>query len=186
MKTKILILITFISSLLMLVNAQSPILPVNTPYGQAPDGAYLKDIGNVMNKFIGTWQGNWGNKVFKIELIKTMEQLDVVQKTIYEDIIKGKYYVFNSSGTLLYDSNDEYALESIGIDGDTQLSILMRDVDRCGIAGTGGHMRVMYPEYTTMTIKVHLYAGIIGGNNCESYRTTETFTIPTEITLTKQ
>lgn len=82
---------------------QNPILPITTSIGnEIPDGAYLKDLNNDLNKFEGTWQYINGNDTLTIHLQKFEQNFN---GDYYEDELRGNYrYV--KDGVLVMDYLD--------------------------------------------------------------------------------
>lgn len=75
---------------------QTPVytLGTNLP-NNIPDGCYVKDNNNILNKFAGTWVFNQNGKVFTVTLNKG---LMVPIANHYRDDIQGKYkYIVNGN-----------------------------------------------------------------------------------------
>ncbi|MCX8526490.1 hypothetical protein OF897_21485 [Chryseobacterium formosus] len=84
-------------------NAQSIIYDIesdNIPYN-IPNGAYIKDINNVLNKFQGNWMYQDNLKNFTVNLSK--EKTDLQE--YYKDLLKGKYK-YTNNGIVIVDTNN--------------------------------------------------------------------------------
>ncbi|MBE9575374.1 DUF6705 family protein [Flavobacterium proteolyticum] len=83
----IILFITFLS------NAQNPIIDLSESRLGKPDGYYKKDIHNLLNPFEGTYLYTNGNTLFKVILVKKVQQYN---GRYYEDLIIGEYqYIVN-------------------------------------------------------------------------------------------
>jgi len=86
-----LILLTFIFSLPMY--AQSSLRSLENWNGEIEQGAYYKDLNNVMDNFEGTWLYTNGTTSLKIILVKKTMFFD---EEYYEDLMIGEYqYIEN-------------------------------------------------------------------------------------------
>lgn len=90
MKKTQIIIILFIT---FLCKAQNPIIDISESEMGLPNGYYMKDINNLLNPFEGTYLYTNGNTVFKIVLVKKIQQYN---GEYYEDLIIGEYqYITN-------------------------------------------------------------------------------------------
>ncbi len=72
--------------------AQSPIIDIADRQTELVDGAYLKDVNNELDKFVGTWLYTNGNTSLTITFQKKVQ----VQSRFYSDILVGEYkYIEN-------------------------------------------------------------------------------------------
>ena len=80
--------------LLLSINckAQSPIIDIIDDDGSDINGAYFKDINNLLNPFEGTYVYTNGNTSFKMVLVKKELQ---AYNGYYEDLIIGEYLYIN-------------------------------------------------------------------------------------------
>lgn len=94
MKSKIFLTLIMVVLTTIIINAQSPILSITTERGSnIPDGAYLKDTNNVLDKFTGTWQYTQGNDTLTISIQKITQHFN---GSYYKDKLIGGYkYVQN-------------------------------------------------------------------------------------------
>jgi hypothetical protein len=102
MKTKILLqtLFLFVS---IQIFSQNPIIPItDDPSKEVPEGAYLKDINNDLDKFTGTWRYTQGTDTLTIVIEKVIEAFN---DDYYEDEIRGRYKYINNGNTII-DNND--------------------------------------------------------------------------------
>ena len=88
-----LILITLLLLLTINCRAQSPIINIVDDDGSQINGAYFKDINNLLNPFEGTYIYTNGSDTFKMVLVKKELQ---AYNGYYEDLIVGEYqYIKN-------------------------------------------------------------------------------------------
>ncbi|MDT0295008.1 DUF6705 family protein [Mesonia ostreae] len=164
-------------------------------------GKYYKDVNNVFDDFVGTWQWQNGSQTFKVTLWKeTMdEQLNGNEPSFYMDEIRGHFQLLemqNQNGALveveLYNSHKKIGNTNKWwqhvISGDThdgiEFSGLIRDVSidyPNWQAGVGGHLKLTIIPNTPLQMQweVSLPEGMYGIGQ------PTTFNIPTDITLTK-
>ena len=84
MKTNIILTKIFFILTIVIVNAQNPIYPITIERHNIPDGAYLKDTNNDLDKFVGTWQYTQGNNEFTVVVQKVIQKFN---SKYYEDIL---------------------------------------------------------------------------------------------------
>ncbi|MFS4431078.1 DUF6705 family protein [Chryseobacterium sp. S90] len=90
---------------ILLCSAQT--LPLNTPFANIPNGAYVKDINNELTPYIGTYKGSFDGKEITLFISKQENKLEKsTQKNYYMDALIVKYVVKNSSGTILQDTQN--------------------------------------------------------------------------------
>lgn len=95
MKSKIILTQILFTLVIIVANAQNPILPITTERHNILDGAYIKDTNNDLDKFVGTWQYSQGNDEFTVEIQK-IEMYTNDQINYFKDILVGKFkYIQN-------------------------------------------------------------------------------------------
>ncbi len=78
------------------VNCKAQTIPLDANYWEYPQGAYIKDTFNEMNKFEGTWQYTNGTDTLTIVLQK---KIHVYDGEYYQDFLIGEYrFVSNGIG----------------------------------------------------------------------------------------
>ncbi|QMU65980.1 MAG: hypothetical protein GKR88_17985 [Flavobacteriaceae bacterium] len=153
---------------------------------ELPDNAYIKDINNILDKYVGTWKGIYDSKSYEFKVIKVTENnTDLKYK---EDLLLMRYKITDSSNNVIestlnlsdtsnfiirgnYLSNrGSYVLNYIGLN------------DECGQNGT-----IFISIYDTNNTKMKLYLEVDGemGLDCTSGGVEQV--LPTDwIDLTKQ
>lgn len=82
---------TILTILAMACKAQT--VPLDASYWEYPEGTYIKDTFNEMDKFVGTWQYTEGTNTLVIVLQK---KTHIYNGEYYEDFLVGEYrYVSN-------------------------------------------------------------------------------------------
>ena len=102
-KMKNILLIGFI--ILGTISCKAQIIAVenyNNYNNDLPDGAYIKDVNNVLGKFTGTWKGTYNNKNYEFRIIKYTE--DNTKLKYKEDLLLIRYKITDSNGTVLEDT----------------------------------------------------------------------------------
>lgn len=68
-----------------------------------PNYNYAKDLNNSLEKYVGTWKGNYNGKIYELQF----------QKDIFEDVgikrdeLIGRIKVKDSAGNIIYDTFNE-------------------------------------------------------------------------------
>lgn len=128
---------TILISLTTVLFSQSPILPLNTPYEQITNNAYLKDTQNQLTPFVGTWNYQQGNTKVTIKFQKVMEYNDLSNPHYYKDRLKANYKV-EKNGVVIYNNLNE-PIENARIRGgvfiNDKFTLLYVDYVKCDIWG---------------------------------------------------
>lgn len=70
-----------------------------------PDATYLKDINNSLDKYIGTWKGNYNGKIYEFQFVK---QLNFGIEDDYRwDRLVGRLRITEANGNILYNTFTE-------------------------------------------------------------------------------
>lgn len=164
------------------------------------EGKYFKDINNVFDNFLGTWEHKDGNIIFRVTLTKLTkhEHKNGNRPSFYEDHIQGHFekVEVNSKGieTLVYTSQKKMGQTITDwpfvIYGGTNDGIrLSAQIDDNSITQVGDHYYItgvlkceIIPNTNPkqMTWKVALPLGM------RDMEAPDEFNIPTDIILTKQ
>ena len=112
--------ITLITLFTINISCKAQIVPLKSL--DYPDGAYLKDLDNILPFWVGTWKGSINNKEYTFQFVKfTQHQITFSDGSSYfRDILMGKFKVVNlSTNQIIYnDLNvvnfDDYKIERIG------------------------------------------------------------------------
>ncbi|HLA57025.1 MAG TPA: DUF6705 family protein [Flavobacterium sp.] len=75
---------------------QNPTIDINQQDGNYQTNAYYKDVNNVLNPFVGTYELTDGQKYFKIILQK--KTLQHTANRYYEDLIIGEIHYIDENG----------------------------------------------------------------------------------------
>lgn len=122
------------------MSCKAQIIPVETYHSynrDLEDGAYIKDVNNVLTKFVGIWKGVYNSKNYEFRIIKkTVNYLN-----IKEDQLLMRYKITSYNGTvientLLLPDDDAYVLQDgyIAKSGSYVFSYIGKNVD-CGQNG---------------------------------------------------
>ncbi|WP_419870601.1 DUF6705 family protein [Chryseobacterium sp. CT-SW4] len=100
MRNVILIILTIFSFCL---KAQE--YPLNTNPSDIPNNAYLKDMNNELDKYVGLWKGNWDGKTLYVQLKKMKYYFSIPgdNHPYYSDVIFGERKIIASNGTIEID-----------------------------------------------------------------------------------
>lgn len=111
----ILLLVTIIIA----IACKAQTVPLNSNYWEYPQGTYIKDTFNEMDKFVGTWQYNNGTDILTIVLQK---KIHVYDGEYYFDMLIGEYQYTNNGieivNTLSLLNNSNYPINEHYIGGE--------------------------------------------------------------------
>ncbi|GEM53659.1 hypothetical protein EB1_34490 [Empedobacter brevis NBRC 14943 = ATCC 43319] len=121
--------------------SQSQIIPLKTPLAELPEGAYLKDVNNELNQFVGTWTYTEGSKKYTINFKKLIKEEFNWGPHYYKDMLIGGYklevnnqIIYNSILTLY--EYYEAPLRGIGfVKNQNKYIITFEDPLNCDISG---------------------------------------------------
>lgn len=79
---------------------------------ELPDGAHVKDVNNLLNKYVGTWKGVYDGKNYEFKIVK---HTDVsTDRNLKFDELLIRYKITNSFGTVIATTldqpNDHYSV----------------------------------------------------------------------------
>lgn len=80
------------------ISCKAQIYPLNTSPGDIPDNAYIKDINNELDKYVGVWKGNWNGKTIYLDLRKVKTYINIGTHPYYFDEINGERKIINTNG----------------------------------------------------------------------------------------
>ncbi|PWB23083.1 DUF6705 family protein [Flavobacterium sp. HTF] len=81
---------------------------------QIPDGAYLKDINGLLDKYLGTWKGTYENKNYTFIITKVKHKLI----NISSDELFIRYLITTTTGSILEDTRNLPDTNPLVIEGD--------------------------------------------------------------------
>jgi len=120
MKTVFSKYLMLLNLILITISCKSQTLPLNTLMDDIPQGAYVKDLNNELNPYIGTYKANYkGNEITLFIIKEENRPTNRITKTFFRDALSIKYIVKNSSGLVLQDTSNgnfpNIKLYSLGI-----------------------------------------------------------------------
>jgi hypothetical protein len=102
--------------LIMHISCKAQIVPLNNV--DSPEGAYEKDLDNVLPFFEGTWKGTFNNKELTLQFTKYPNHLNTYSSEhyVYTDMLMAKFKVIDlSTNQVLYDDLSISAFEDYKI-----------------------------------------------------------------------
>jgi hypothetical protein len=104
-----------------------------------PEGTYLKDVNNLLSKYVGTWKGTYAGKTYTLYITNyTYKPLKVTY-----DLLLTRYLITSSDGTILEDTRNLLDASPYVIEGDyfskdlaSYASNYIGKNSRCGNKGT--------------------------------------------------
>ncbi|MBV8326785.1 DUF6705 family protein [Chryseobacterium sp.] len=102
--------ITILLSLLFILSCRAQTLPLNTELNDIPANAYVKDINNELNPYIGTYKATYQGNEITLFIVKEDHKLEKSsRKNYFMDALVIKYIVKDSSGKILQDTQNNPA-----------------------------------------------------------------------------
>jgi hypothetical protein len=171
---------------------KAQIIPVENHFNyqnEIPDGTYIKDVNNVLDKFTGTWLGTYDNKNYEIEVEEVVYQSQIRTSLTYDQLYL-RYKITDANGTVLLNTlplpdDSDYVVmgEYVKPSGSYQLDYGGYEYD-CGQSGT-----IFIKTFNNNTqMKLYLYLGESPYNeiDCPNGFAEQVFPTHTQIILTKQ
>ncbi|MFL9835411.1 DUF6705 family protein [Chryseobacterium terrae] len=94
-------------------------VPLNTNMKDIPVNGYVKDFGNELDPYIGTYKANYkGNEITLFITKEENKPTKRMNKSFYRDVLSIKYIVKNSSGVILQST------QNMNLDNQSFFSIL--------------------------------------------------------------
>ncbi|VDH03646.1 hypothetical protein [Bergeyella zoohelcum] len=87
------------------INAQN-IYPLDTPFSQIPNNAYLKDLNNELDPYIGKYIAMDNGKIIELNITKHLKNPEFgINNSIYfQDILKVKIVIKDYLGNVIYEN----------------------------------------------------------------------------------
>ncbi|MCX8526498.1 hypothetical protein OF897_21525 [Chryseobacterium formosus] len=98
MKSILLVLLLIVAT-----SCKSQIYPLNAKMSDLPPNAYVKDLNNELDKYVGLWKGNWNGKTLYIEFKKVKYHYEDDNYPLFVDMILGERKIVNSNGIVEVD-----------------------------------------------------------------------------------
>ena len=78
------------------------ILPLNTSTFNIPAGTYFKDLNNEFGYYLGSWKGNYQDKIITLSIVKVNNKpFEMWDRSYYHDQIIVRYEIKNINGNIL-------------------------------------------------------------------------------------
>ncbi|WP_288459881.1 DUF6705 family protein [uncultured Chryseobacterium sp.] len=91
----------------LIVSCKGQQYPLNTNYEEVPNNAYLKDLNNELNPYIGIYKANFEGNEITLYITKEENKLEKrVSKQFYRDALIIKYIIKNTNGLILQDTQN--------------------------------------------------------------------------------
>lgn len=101
------------------INCKAQIIAVenyNNYNNDLQDGAYIKDINNVLGKYVGTWKGSYNNKNYEFRIIK--HTFDNTKLKYKEDLLLIRYKITDINNSVIEDTTSLLNDSPFVINGD--------------------------------------------------------------------
>jgi hypothetical protein len=151
-----------------------------------PDNTYLKDVNNLLSKYVGTWVGTLGGKNYTLYITKYTYKFN----TITRDVLLARYLITSSNGDILEDtrnlSNDDAIVgDYFSKDLQSYAFRYFGENSQCGNKGTA-FFRIKNSTNTEMLFTFEPDKIMISEDTCPGLKLAE-LTFPRDgLRLTKQ
>ena len=140
----------FIVSLMLSFSLKAQILPLNTYYTEIKSGSYLKDLDNILPRYIGTWRANYnGTSIYLTIDNVTKHPSKFGNIGFYNDVLFVRYVIKNSNGVIIQSTLNKIITEA------NIKSIIPRPDNTIAFTYSGGDCGVgsgrIYIEYVDKT-----------------------------------
>jgi hypothetical protein len=153
-----------------------------------PDNTYLKDVNNLLPKYVGTWAGTLGGKNYTLYITKYTYKFN----TITRDVLLTRYLITSSNGDILEDTRNLPDDSPYVIEGDyfskdlaSYASNYIGKNSQCGNKGTV-FIRIKNTTNTQVLVTFEPDKIMISEDICPGFKLAE-LTLPRDgLRLTKQ
>ena len=98
-------IIILISLLLTFYSCKAQVIPIENFHDypdDIPNGAYIKDVNNLLDKYIGTWKGNYQGDTFEFRIVKLKDNF----LGISVDELHLRYKITDNNGNTILDTTN--------------------------------------------------------------------------------
>ncbi|WP_123868126.1 DUF6705 family protein [Chryseobacterium lactis] len=154
--------------------------------GNCPVATYVKDVNNLLNKYVGTWKGSLEGKNYEFNFIK--KENFGFEDSLKKDRLIGRLKITNSNGIVEYDSFNKQDNETDFFGHNFQPNLKAYMVrfagGKLGCIDYGYVYLIIKPETPNNMGVLFLPDNDIATQDCSNFKTT----IPTEkrINVVKQ
>lgn len=133
-----------------------------------PEGTiYLKDVNNLLNKYVGIWKGTYDNKKYEFRIAKFTENRERVK----EDMLLMSYIITDTNGTVIENTttlpNENYlVIHGDYIDRSSYLLTYVGRKGNCGQMGTIFISTSKNSNYTQMKLFLEPEQMLISPKDC--------------------
>ncbi|KMQ69561.1 hypothetical protein ACM39_00395 [Chryseobacterium sp. FH2] len=144
--------------------------PLNTNYSQIPNNAYIKDLNNDLNKYVGNWNVSVGSKQIHLYITKQENRpINLMSKSYFSDVLVIKYEILVNNQ--IVESTKNFTLENANItsiDLDIDGSIIFDyEGGKCGVGS--GMIDVTYIDSTHLKWNYQPESTMLTNKNCSDY-----------------
>lgn len=181
-----LIILTTLSCKAQIVPIEKKIEYIRTENGIPENITYLKDINNLLDKYVGVWKGIFNDKTYEFKIIKITEK----PGRINEDKLLMRYIITDINGTVIENTsalpnNSPYVIHGDYIDRSNYLLNYVGSAGNCGQAGTIFISTSIKSNYTRLYLSLEPEQMLISTEDCPNGGASQI--IPkNQITLIKQ
>lgn len=106
MKTTLKKIATIFTLFLGIISCKSQqVLPLNNSVINSPVNSYLKDLGNELDFYVGTWKANFQDKIITLSVTKELHKpFEMLGKNYFQDQLIVRYEIKNTNGNIMQSS----------------------------------------------------------------------------------
>ncbi|MCW3161575.1 DUF6705 family protein [Chryseobacterium oryctis] len=155
-------------------------------FGACPPATYVKDVNNLLNKYVGTWKGMLDDKNYEFNFIK--RENFGFEDSLKKDRLIGRLKITSSNGVIEYDNfsqpDDKTSFYGHNLQPDLKAYMARFSGGKLGCIDYGYVYLRIKPETPNNMTVIFLPDNDIATEDCTNFKTT----IPTKknIYLTKQ
>jgi hypothetical protein len=123
-----------------------------------PDGAYIKDVNNVLGKFIGTWKGTYNNNNYQFRIVK-YTRISSVRNLKFDKLLI-RYKITDTNGTIIEDTTSVLNDSPYIINGsyyETNGTYVLHYQGRLYECGQNGDLFITVNSTNTTKMRLGLY-----------------------------
>ncbi|KMQ67721.1 hypothetical protein ACM39_12845 [Chryseobacterium sp. FH2] len=160
--------------LITTISCKAQIYPLSTSAGDVPSGAYIKDINNELDQYVGLWKANWQGKTIYLDLRKIKLKSESLMSSFYyySDQILGERKIIDANGTVEIDRISNFDNENAEFWGVTKsllssqyVTITFFPKNMCNKMASLD-IKFLNPEKTQMQMKFRYVPSLLD-ENCQ-------------------
>ena len=130
-------------------------------HDKIPGGTYFKDVNHLLDKYVGTWTGNYKNHTYTLEIVEKIAVPGSARHSLKYDQLRIRYKITDSAGNLIRSTLNLPDDDVLIIDGlvfksssaQTYKAVYVSEQSTCGDWGTL-YLSIANPNETQMSLYI--------------------------------